>query len=68
MFEWFIENGKIDQFKHADFNVWQWLLENYVIGNWDVILPWVGFFALFAYKRTRIYAISSAILAIITVI
>lgn len=68
MLEWFIENGRVDQYEHAGVTIWDLILEQIVSTGWDTILPWFGFFTLFVYRRTRVYAIGSVILTIFAVL
>lgn len=68
MLQKFIENGQVGQFKYADFSVWEWLAEQIILHNWNVILPCFGFVALFLFKPTRPFAIGATVISILMII
>jgi len=65
MFEWFIENGKINQYEHAGETIWGWLFNQLILKNWAVLLPLIGIVALFIFKPTRWFAMGALLIGIL---
>lgn len=60
MWEKFIENGQVDQYKNAGWTIWDWVLEQSLL----TLLP-IGLFALFlVFKSTRPFAIGTMFFAL----
>jgi len=65
MLDWFIENGKVDQYDHAGETIWSWLFEQLVTHNLGTIFPLIGLILLFIFKPTRWFAIGALLIGIL---